>query len=66
MLPANGAALIGSLDKRADCRGIRRKRQLAATTNRAALPQLEWTAGRRPEAVSIPLSGVPQCSVLAL
>jgi hypothetical protein len=66
MLRANGAALIESLDKRADCRGIRRKRQLDATTNRAALPHLEWTAGRRPEAISLPLSGVPQCSVLAL
>jgi hypothetical protein len=66
MLRANGAALIGSLDKRADCRGIRRKRQLAATANRAALPQLEWTAGRRPEAIYLLFSGVPQCSVLAL
>jgi len=44
MLRVNDAAFIGTADQDADCRGIRRKRQLAATANRAALPHLEWTA----------------------
>jgi hypothetical protein len=40
MLPANAAALIGMVDERADCPEIRRKRHLAATASRAALPHL--------------------------
>jgi hypothetical protein len=42
MLRANGAALIGTVDKRADCRGIRRKRHLSGTAKRAGLPHLNW------------------------
>src|SRR5258706_10203724 len=56
MLRRNGAALIGTIDKRADCRGIRRKRRLSATANRAALPHLEWTA-RWPAAGDFPILG---------
>jgi len=56
MLRANDAAFIGTADQDADCRGIRRKRQLAATANRAALPHLEWTA-RPPAGGDFPRSG---------
>src|SRR6266436_1819036 len=53
MLRTNGAALIGTADEGADCPGIGRKRQLAATANCAALPHLKWTPpDGQPEGIS--------------